>query len=59
MCHAQFLNGWRLTFGVDSDKKLLDALRSAQVDKPFTLQSHYAQSESAITGKITALSDPN
>ncbi len=56
---GEFMNGWRTTFGVDADKELLNALRAAPYQKPFSLQTHYAASESAIAGKITALKDPN
>jgi simple sugar transport system permease protein len=52
------MNGWRMTFGVDADHILLQALRSAPYKKPFSLTTHYAASESAIASKITAMKDP-
>ena len=56
---GEFMNGWRSTMGVDADQQLLDALRAASTNKPFNMMTHYATSESAITGKITGLKDPN
>ena len=55
---GEFMNGWRMTFGVDADHILLQALRSAPYKKPFSLTTHYAASESAIASKITAMKDP-
>ena len=45
--------------GVHLSLQLLNALLSCETNKPFTLKSHFAQSDSAITGKITAMTDPN
>jgi len=47
-----------MTFGVDADHILLQALRSAPYKKPFSLTTHYAASESAIASKIPAMKDP-
>jgi len=50
----EFLEGWRRTNGVDADKVLLEALRTAKKDKTFHPSVQH-RSESSITGKITGV----